>query len=78
MHLYRTSHGPGKLFEYSKSSNTDVQLDEVEYSVVKWKGNNPINATPYVHVVTKDALEKFVKKAKKITDVLIEIAESSA
>lgn len=68
----------GKLFEYSKDSSGNVQLEEVEYSVVKWKGNNPINATPYVYVVTKDALEKFVEKAKKITDVLIEIAESSA
>ncbi len=67
----------GKLFEYSKDQNDQFLLEEIGYGCVEWKGNNPLNARPYVYVVTKDALGDFVKKARKLTDLLIDIAQLS-
>jgi hypothetical protein len=68
----------GKLFEYSKNQNDKFQLEETGYGVVEWKGNNPLNARPYIYVVTRNALEEFVKRARKLTDLLIEIAQQNS
>lgn len=65
----------GSLFKYKKDQNGDFRLDETKYGVVEWKGSNPLNASPLVYIVTKDYLEEFLQSARKVTDLLIEIAE---
>lgn len=64
----------GKLFECFLAGDGHVTVNEVESSVIYWKGSNPINTTSYIHIVTKPALERFVEQVNQAATKLIDFS----
>lgn len=66
----------GMLFECFLDSDSNVQLEQVNSGVLHWKGNTPVHASPFVHIVTKAALEPFISEFDKLAGTLISLAEN--
>jgi len=64
----------GTLLESSMDDNGKIQLTEIDSGVLYWKFPNPMHASPFVFVVTKDSLPNFIEKANATAKVLIDLA----
>jgi len=65
----------GQLFDCHLNLENKSEVQEIEFGIVEWKYHNPLNASPYIYVVTKKYLEVFVGKLNQFVLDLTSIRE---
>lgn len=67
-----------RLFECRIDTNEQIILNEVETTVVRWRGITPASIAPLVHVITKPALSQFVENFKIAVDTMYDFTHTCA